>query len=141
MLLGGCDPPKPEVTFPHTKHVVGGRIACLYCHPFPEKSDVAGIPSVKKCMDCHSFLNVRTAAMQPLFDAWETQQPIRWVKHNDMPDHVGFSHQAHLKAKVICAECHGDVEHDQMGPALTMRRCVECHHQRNAQRNCSVCHK
>lgn len=142
LALAGCDSQPTAEPFPHAKHVREHGITCLYCHAFAEKSVAAGLPSVKKCMDCHSFLNVqKTVAVQPLFEAWETQQPMRWVKHNDTPDHVTFPHQLHLRAGVACSECHGDVENDQLNPPLSMQQCVTCHEQRESQRNCSACHK
>lgn len=140
-FLAGCASEPPTPTFSHAKHVVENQIACVYCHPHAEKSPVAGLPSVKKCMDCHSFLSARSAQLQPLFDAWETQRPMEWIKHNDLPDHVVFSHQAHLRSSLTCNDCHGDVEHDQLRRPLRMKHCLECHKQREAPRNCATCHK
>lgn len=141
LALAGFDSAPAPAAFPHAKHVVENGMSCLYCHAHAEKSPAAGLPSVKKCMDCHSFMSTRTDAMQPLFEAWETQQPLRWAKHNDLPDHVVFPHHRHLKADLECRDCHGDVEHDQLGQPLAMKQCVACHTEREAGRNCSTCHK
>ncbi len=141
LTLAGSDSPAPASPFPHAKHVVENGMSCLYCHPHAEKSLAAGLPSVKKCMDCHSFLNVRTEAVQPLFEAWETQQPLRWAKQNDLPDHVVFPHHKHLKAELACRDCHGDVEQDRLSQPLAMKQCVACHVERDAGRSCSTCHK
>jgi hypothetical protein len=59
------------------------------------------------------------------------------------PDHVRFTHEAHIQAGVQCATCHGQVE--QMAEvrqvrALNMGDCIACHRQNNARTDCSVCH-
>jgi mono/diheme cytochrome c family protein len=46
--------PKQPIDFSHKQHAGELRIACMYCHHGAEKSDVAGIPSLDICMNCHT---------------------------------------------------------------------------------------
>ena len=59
------------------------------------------------------------------------QNPIKWVKVHNLPDHVSFSHVHHVVvAKQDCANCHGDVKKmtvaEQVSP-LNMGWCIDCH--------------
>ena len=59
------------------------------------------------------------------------QGPIPWVKVHDVPDFVYFSHKRHVKAGVLCQECHGEVQDDmtvgRRVSELTMGWCLTCH--------------
>src|SRR5262249_25471287 len=45
--------PQQPIPFPHKTHIAKGA-ECTDCHETVEKGPVAGIPSVKTCMVCHS---------------------------------------------------------------------------------------
>jgi Cytochrome c7 and related cytochrome c len=50
----------------------------------------------------------------------------------------------HVRAKVSCTECHGDVASQKtitQDRPFTMGRCVACHEERRATRDCLSCHK
>lgn len=81
-------------------------------------------------------------------------EPIPWVKVVRVPDFVFFSHGAHGRVGVECAECHGPVEtFDRMrvDRSLTMGFCVDCHRrttrtgingrQVRASVDCTACHR
>jgi hypothetical protein len=59
------------------------------------------------------------------------QGPVPWVKVHDLPDFVHFSHKRHVKAGVLCQECHGEVQDDmtvgRRVSELTMGWCLTCH--------------
>lgn len=138
--------PEQPIKFSHKIHAGDNEIACQYCHNTVEKSRHAGIPSVNVCMNCHKGIsktanegseaqiakiyaaagfNVKTAQ----YDA--PQNPLKWIKVHNLPDHVYFNHSQHVVVgKQECATCHGDVKKmtvaEQQAP-LTMKWCVECH--------------
>lgn len=138
--------PSQPIEFSHKIHAGDNEIACQYCHNTVEKSRHAGIPSVNVCMNCHKGIsktatkgseeqiakiyhaagfNAKTAA----YDM--PQNPLKWIKVHNLPDHVYFNHAQHVVVgKQDCATCHGDVKKmtiaEQQAP-LTMKWCIECH--------------
>ncbi len=146
-----AQPPQP-LTFSHQKHVEAGT-QCVYCHPGVQNGPVAGLPSMAKCMGCHQNIQVSDEKDQPdvdmLIRMWEDKQPLRWVKVNDQPDFVYFSHRPHVLNGVSCEACHGDVSH--MGIVqpvhnINMGFCLDCHRQQAPEKverlvDCKTCHK
>jgi hypothetical protein len=144
-----AEPPQPLV-FKHQQHIAAGA-SCLYCHPGARDGAVAGYPSLAKCMGCHNNVQPKNPADQAdidlLLKAWETKQPVQWVKINDQPDFVQFNHRPHIAAGVACESCHGNVS--QMGIAqrynLNMGFCLNCHRQQAPEKvkrliDCATCH-
>ncbi len=133
-----------EVTFDHSIHAGKYAIPCLACHSFADKSTVAGIPSARKCMGCHKFVAKDKPAVQALARRFEAGQPLRWPRVFRLPDFSYFSHRMHVRAKVDCGACHGDVASmhtvAQTQP-FTMGRCLACHDERHATHECLSCHK
>lgn len=138
--------PEQPIKFSHKIHAGDNEIACQYCHNTVEKSRHAGIPSVNVCMNCHKGIS-KTAnegsekeiakiyqaagfnAKTAQYDA--PQNPLKWIKVHNLPDHVYFNHSQHVVVgKQECATCHGDVKKmtvaEQQSP-LTMKWCIECH--------------
>jgi mono/diheme cytochrome c family protein len=61
----------------------------------------------------------------------QVQQPVRWVRIHNLPDHVYFNHAQHVAVGGIqCQQCHGPVEEMevmyQFAP-LSMGWCISCH--------------
>jgi hypothetical protein len=61
------------------------------------------------------------------------QNPLKWIKVHNLPDHVYFNHSQHVVVgKIECATCHGDLKKmtvaEQKAP-LTMKWCIDCHRQ------------
>lgn len=140
-------PPQP-LPFSHRRHDQSG-IQCLYCHSDALRSDIAGIPSVQKCMGCHSSIATDRPAIVELTGYWERQEPILWQRVSPSADFVFFSHQPHLAAAVSCETCHGDVgSMDAARPAtiMDMGWCLNCHLQQPTEKvarlaDCMACHK
>jgi hypothetical protein len=70
-------------------------------------------------------------------EAWESGEPIRWIKVHNLPDHVYFSHAQHVGVgKIECNTCHGPVEEmnriRQVGD-LSMGWCINCHRDTEVQ--------
>ena len=58
-------------------------------------------------------------------------------------DNVKFNHAPHMRAKVECATCHGNVGEQtvaQRNVEHTMGFCVNCHNERKAPIDCLTCH-
>ena len=139
---GAPDAEQP-VAFSHTRHVVHAGIDCQFCHAYARRGPVAGIPSVERCAGCHRTILSERPEIERVLDYWERQEPIPWIRVHDLPDYVRFSHKAHVRAGVDCATCHGDVgamEIARQVESLSMGWCVECHTEREASRDCAVCH-
>ena len=140
----GYQPPQP-IKFSHKLHAGDNEIACQYCHNSVEKSKHAGIPSVNICMNCHKGIQsgpnygekeiakiYAASGFNPKTGVYDgPQNPIKWIKIHNLPDHVYFNHKQHVVVgKQECASCHGKVKEmevvQQQSP-LTMKWCIECH--------------
>lgn len=121
--------PGQPIPFSHQRHAQAD-ITCLFCHPNALRSDLAGIPSVQKCMGCHTSIAADRPAIETLTGYWERQEPIPWVRVSPSADFVFYSHQPHLGAGVSCETCHGKVAAmDGARPVITMDMgwCLDCH--------------
>lgn len=162
----GYQPTQP-IKFSHAIHVCENEVDCQYCHSTVEKSKHASIPSANVCMNCHKGVKkgrqYGTEEIGKIYAAIgfnpETgtyiedyiEQPIKWNKVHNLPDHVYFNHSQHVKVGGLeCQNCHGDVAKYTVGriapveeinelindypgiiqlskPTLTMGWCIECH--------------
>jgi hypothetical protein len=140
--------PEQPLAYSHRTHVQAG-IECLYCHSEAARSTIAGIPSMQKCVGCHSVIATDSPEVQTLNEFWNTGQTIAWVRVNKQPDFVYFSHQAHVRSGSNCETCHGDVgQMDTVHPVLKMDMgwCLDCHYQAAPEKigrlvDCLTCHK
>ncbi len=127
--------PTQPVWFSHKVHAGQNRIDCMYCHFTADKSMHAGIPPLQVCMNCHHVVKKgkRTGEkeIKKVTDAYANGIPIKWVKVHNLPDHVYFNHEQHVKiGKVACEECHGQVKKmDEIIQvnSLGMGWCIDCH--------------
>lgn len=146
-LSAQAAPPQP-IAFSHATHA-GAGVQCLFCHPSALQSSIAGIPSVQKCMGCHSVIETDSEQVQTVAGYWERGEPIPWNRVQRQPDFVYFSHEPHLSAGTNCETCHGDVSRmDVAHPVVRMDMgwCLDCHLEQpeeNAGRlaDCVTCHK
>lgn len=138
--------PQQPIPFNHQLMVSAG-IQCLYCHNGATRSPAAGIPSVQKCMGCHTVIAADRPDIQKLAGYWERQEPIPWTRIYRLPRFVYFNHSVHVAAGLNCERCHGDVGNMVETHAvvdMNMGWCLGCHNQqsRAAQlRDCAVCHR
>jgi hypothetical protein len=134
------------IAFNHQPMVHLG-IQCLFCHTDARRSPAAGIPSVARCMGCHTVIDADMPVIKQVAGYWERQEPIPWVRVNQLPRFVFFSHQVHIAAGRNCEDCHGDVGGMAAAhPVATMNMgwCLTCHEQQpNAAqlKDCVVCHR
>ena len=127
---GVDDPPDQPIQFDHRHHVRDDGITCEYCHTSARRSRYAGVPSTSLCMGCHGQILNDSPTLAPLRRSYATGRPIAWARVHRLPEHVYFSHVAHVTRGVGCVTCHGRV--DQMAQVLqveplTMEWCVDCH--------------
>jgi len=133
--------PDQPIKFSHAVHAGQNQISCLYCHSSAEYGKSAGIPSANICLNCHMIVREGNRSgrfeIDKIFTALEKQQPLKWTRIYDLPDHVFFSHAQHVGAgKIDCMSCHGDVK--QMDrivqvPDLSMGWCINCHRDTKVQ--------
>jgi c(7)-type cytochrome triheme protein len=138
--------PTQPIAFNH-QLMVGAGVPCLYCHADALTSPAPGVPSVQKCMGCHSVIGTDRPEIVKLAGYWQRQEPIPWVLVNRLPRFVRFSHQVHVGgAGLNCERCHGDVgqmTETYQVETMTMGWCLRCHTQQPAAaqlRDCGVCH-
>lgn len=132
MLFHGGGRRRPEaptqpLPFSHRLHAGELEISCAYCHTGAARREVAGLPSVEKCLECHRALREPVPSVDRLA---ESRGGLAWARVYHLPEHVRFDHSAHVGAGVSCAACHGEVETmDRLRPAVrpTMGWCLDCH--------------
>lgn len=138
---GGGQP----IAFSHRLHAGQLKLDCQFCHFYARRSASAGVPSVGHCMRCHELVETKSPDLEKLREHWERRQPIAWSRIYDLPDHVVFSHEKHVRAEVACARCHGAVETmETVQPVqeeFTMGWCMQCHKERKASLECLSCHR
>jgi hypothetical protein len=132
------------IEFPHNIHV-GKEIACEVCHEGVAIGPVAGLPSVRTCMICHAAIATDRPRIQQITAMSEKGIDLAWqrVYGFSNEDHVKFNHAPHIRAKVECATCHGNVGEQtvaQRNVDHTMGFCVNCHNENKASVDCLTCH-
>jgi hypothetical protein len=141
----GTSPEQP-IDFSHKIHAGDNAIPCLYCHTQARRSIAAGVPSVNKCVSCHSIVAKDRPQIRKVMDYWASHQPIPWIKVHDLPDFVYFPHKRHVQADVACQTCHGPVETmhrvERIAP-MKMGWCLNCHKDHAVENglDCWTCHK
>jgi hypothetical protein len=138
------DPVQP-IEFPHNVHIAQGLTCTEYCHESAEKGPVAGLPSLKTCMICHSAIATDRPRIQELAALESKGLDVAWqrVYGYSGEAHVRFDHAPHLRAKVECSTCHGAIAEQTVARRnveLTMGFCVNCHTERKASNDCLTCH-
>ncbi len=135
--------PLQPISFSHKLHAGSHAIPCLYCHRLAGKSSLAGIPAVADCLACHRYIVPDAAEIIKLRGYLERKEAIPWARVHLLPDHVYFPHMMHLRARVDCTFCHGNVvtmERISRTASLKMGWCLGCHRQHKASIDCWTCH-
>ena len=144
-FLGRRPPPVQPIEFPHDVHVQR-KIACTrYCHGTVTTGPVAGLPSVRTCMLCHNSIARDRPRIQQITEMRKKGIDLAWQRVFGYPaeSHVKFNHAPHIRAKVECATCHGNIAEQtvaQRNVDMTMGFCVNCHKERKASLDCLTCH-
>jgi len=131
--------------FPHIIHA-GREIACTeYCHESVTTGPVAGLPSVRTCMICHNAIATDRPRIKQITAMREKGVDLAWQRvYGYTPEaHVKFNHAPHIRAKVECSTCHGNIGQQtvaQRNVDLNMGFCVTCHRENKAPTDCLTCH-
>jgi hypothetical protein len=137
--------PVQPIEFPHDIHVKN-EIGCTeYCHESVTTGPRAGLPSVNTCMICHAAIATDRPRIQQITKMQAEGRDLAWqrVFGYTTEAHVRFNHAPHIRSKVACATCHGDIGGQtvaQRNVNLTMGTCVNCHNERKAPVDCLTCH-
>jgi len=132
------------IAYSHKQHIALG-LRCLDCHSSADTGAAATIPSVHKCMLCHAKLATAKPEIQKLaaYAAQKREVPWQRVYRFDPEALVKFQHAPHVRAKIDCARCHGDMTQAtvaQVNVTHTMGTCLTCHRQNKAPEDCAACH-
>lgn len=130
--------------FSHQIHLSKG-VLCTDCHTGVEKGPVAGIPSINTCMICHSQIATDRPLIKTLTEMQEKGRELDWQRvYGWLPQaHVRFDHAPHIRAKVDCSSCHGNLAEQtvaQRAVNMNMSFCVNCHKSKQASNDCLTCH-
>lgn len=139
--------PQQPIAFSHALHAGKLRLDCTYCHFNASKGKHAGIPAMATCLGCHQsggigqgkpeVAKLLELANKPEYDDQgiaKTGGVVHWNRVHKLPDHVYFTHQAHVAAGVSCETCHGPVKEMtvmRQFADLSMGWCLECHRRNN----------
>ena len=131
------------IPFPHKIHIAK-KAVCADCHESADKGPIAGIPSVKTCMICHSQIATDKPLIKQVTGYAEKGIEIPWqrVYGFTREAHVRFNHAPHGRAG-DCSTCHGDVANQTVAERAvdhSMGFCVNCHKTKNASNDCLTCH-
>ena len=127
--------PEQPVPYSHKVHVGELGMDCRYCHTTVDKAAHAAIPHTDVCINCHnpgsgSGIRKNSEKLQPIFESYNTGEPVEWIRVHDVPDYVYFNHSAHVNKGVSCVECHGRVdkmEEVYQAEPMSMAWCLDCH--------------
>ena len=136
--------PEQPIPFSHRVHVEKKNISCVFCHEGAISRARAGIPPLETCMLCHRQIIVHHPEIEKLREYYFNNEPVEWVKVEDVPDHAFFNHSVHVFRKVDCGECHGNVkEMDRIKTVneFEMGFCIDCHRDEGATNDCFTCHR
>lgn len=133
------------IEFPHNIHIEKGLTCTDFCHESVTKGPEAGLPSVTTCLICHAGIATDTPRIQHITALSDKGLDLAWqrVYRYSEQAHVKFNHAPHIRAKVECATCHGNIAHQtvaQRNVDLHMGYCVNCHRAKNAPNECLTCH-
>lgn len=131
--------------FVHKVHIEKVELTCLDCHITAARGPAASLPDIRTCWSCHEKTLVDHPEIIKMKKIRDAGQDIPWARVYGFNEesHVRFNHAPHIRSKVECATCHGNVE--QMTVATravdhTMNFCVTCHQERKASTDCQACH-
>jgi hypothetical protein len=122
--------PVQPVPFSHALHSGQLGIDCRYCHTGVEKSAHSTVPTAQTCMNCHNQVKTDSPLLAVVRAAYESGDPVPWVKVHQAPDYVYFNHAVHVNRGISCVECHGKVNEMEVvthTKPLSMSFCLECH--------------
>jgi len=135
--------PVQPIPFSHRLHAGHKAIDCRFCHSYVDKSLNPGLPPVEKCLFCHNYIITNHPEIQKEHNYFNTDTSTPWIKVFEVPEHVLFNHERHIKRDVACESCHDNVrERDRLkGKRFQMGFCIQCHREKQVNLGCWLaCH-
>jgi hypothetical protein len=137
--------PVQPIAYTHKVHVQQNGMHCTDCHIGVEKGPMASIPGISICMSCHEDTATDKPEIQKLAAYFKRGEDIPWQRVYGFPpiSHVKFNHAPHIRAKVECSTCHGDIPNMTQAQRVvnhTMGFCKNCHEEKKASNDCMTCH-
>lgn len=132
------------IAYSHRKHLALG-LQCLDCHVMADSGPAATIPSVTKCMLCHSKIATDKPEIKKLTEYSDKGREVPWERVYGFVSSalVKFKHAPHIHANVQCITCHGDMTQVDAAQKMVnhnMGTCLTCHRQKGAPQDCVTCH-
>jgi len=99
------------IQFNHVLHNELVDDGCESCHFFREDGTYSGVPKLAQCIDCHEEVQGESEEEAKFVNQYVIKErEVPWLVYSRQPDHVFFSHVAHVKTgQMDCVTCHGDV--------------------------------
>lgn len=100
---------RQPIDYNHVLHLKEVENRCESCHFFREDGSFSGVPRLAQCVDCHEDVQGETPDEAKFVEQYVAKgKEVPWLVYSRQPDHVFFSHAAHVKlAGMACATCHG----------------------------------
>lgn len=141
-VWGGVRQP---IVFNHKVHAEND-LECLDCHPYYEEQASSGKPSLETCITCHEEPLGESKEEGKLIEYIESGEEIGWERLYQVPEDVYFSHRMHVViGSIECNSCHGDIGESSRPPSkplkITMKKCMKCHEEKEADNDCIACHR
>ncbi len=135
--------PQQPIPFSHRLHAGIKAINCRFCHPYVQRSLDPGLPPVEKCLFCHQYVIANHPQIRKEHRYFNTQTPTPWRKVFNVPEHVLFNHQRHIRKGFACEKCHGKIQEMDRLPYVKFKMgfCIQCHRDNKANVDCWLaCH-
>ncbi len=133
------------ISFNHEKHAEQG-LECDVCHPYFKTQTFAGMPGIATCLECHKEPITKSPEEERIREFQKKGEEISWKRLYEEPEHVYFSHRAHVVlGKTACQVCHGNIGQNQKPPTkqwvnMSMDWCMDCHTKNKVINDCLACH-
>lgn len=131
------------IPFSHRIHAGHKKLSCYLCHDQAMDTAVAGVPPLQTCMLCHQHIIINYPPIADLRSRYAAGETIMWRRIFKLPEHVHFAHAIHLRTRIDCGECHGDVtamDRIRVSKRIRMGFCRDCHVREGATKDCFTCH-
>ena len=128
--------------FSHDLHVMEEGLDCFSCHETAMMGDDPGMPDPDGCAVCHDDIDQDRPPERQVASLF-ADGTYRAARAALLDDEVVFSHRAHVTDEQSCADCHDDIETNEViGPeqGVPMADCMACHAERSAPNECADCH-
>lgn len=148
-VLAGCAalalrPGPARPAFPHGAHGEDLGLECATCHETATTAATAGRPPHSACLLCHDAIDPEKPPERRAAALFDEAGAYRAAPVSALDPEVRFAHDAHAKAGVACADCHGDLAGTMSVPAsarVGKDACLQCHATRGATDRCDACHR